>query len=250
LKWVQDELSQAGQRDHPHERADPAQGRELPESTDRIGVAPVKGSATLQRQRLGQHEEAITPVHQRQAASHEERQMQVDGTKHATHHRAEDEAHAEGRAQHAEALGALLGRGDVGDIGIGHGDIGLHGATDQADGDQHPQRGSHGRDEEAEHQAGEAQQQHRAAAMVIRQRAKDGRGQEVGKAEGEGHRAVPERMIGLVGREGAHQRRQHRDDQADRDHVDQHRHHDEAHAGGFDGTAGNCAIAHWLEFLK
>ena len=108
-------------------------------------------------------------------------------------------------------------------------DVRLHRAAHQAHRDQHPQRGRQRGDEEAERQAAEAEQQHRPAAVAVGQRAEDRRAEEVGDAEGERHHAVPERLVGLRAGEAADQRRQHRNDQADRHHVDQHRQHDERH---------------------
>ena len=89
----------------------------------------------------------------------------------------------------------------------------------------------HGGDEEAERQAAEAHQQHRATAKAVGQAADDGGAEEVGDAEGEGNDAEPHRLLGRRGGEAANQVRQHRDDQADRDHVDQHGQHDEGHRG-------------------
>jgi hypothetical protein len=158
--------------------------------------------------------------------------VQVDGAQQAAHRRAEDEAQAEHRAQHAEALGALFRRADVSHVGVGHRRIGLHAAAHQAHRDQHPQlRGQRG-GEEVDGQPAKAQQQHRPATEAVRQRAEDGRAKEIGDAEGEADDAQPEGLIRLRAGEAAHQRRQHRHDDADRHHVDQHRDHDEAHAGG------------------
>jgi len=165
-------------------------------------------------------------------ASHEERQVQVDGPQQPAHDRTEDEAHAEHRAQHPEALAALLGGADVGDIGLRDGRVGLQRATHEAHCHQHPQRRGQPRDEEAQRQPGEAEQQHRPAAVAVGQRPQHRRADEVGHAEGEGHHAVPEGLVGLRAGELAHQWRQHRDDQADGDHVDQHGDHDEGHRSG------------------
>jgi hypothetical protein len=170
--------------------------------------------------------------------------VQVDVAQQAAHHRAQDEAQAKGRAQLPVALRPLLGRRDVGHVGVGDGDVGLHRAAEQPHDDQHPQRRGHGRDEEAQRQAGEADQQHAAAAEAVGQAAQDGRGEEVGDAEGEGHRQLRQRVPRRRGREGAHQRRQHRNDEADGDHVDQHGQQDEAHARGTgpaDGLGGTRA---------
>ena len=125
------------------------------------------GSAALERQRLGQHEPAVQQVEQREAARGEERQAQVDRAEQPAHHRPEDESQAEHRPQHAEALGAILGRRDVGDVGVGHGNVGLHRAAHQANDDQHPQRGGHRGEQEAGGEAAEADQQNRAAAIPV-----------------------------------------------------------------------------------
>ena len=75
-----------------------------------LAVLQVNGAPALGRQRLGQHEIAVEQIDQRKAAGDEERKLQIDRAQQAAHHRPDDEAQAEHRAQHAEALGALFGR--------------------------------------------------------------------------------------------------------------------------------------------
>jgi hypothetical protein len=161
--------------------------------------------------------------------------VHVDGAQQPAQRGADDEAQPEHGTQHAKALGAFLGCADVGHVGIGHRGVGLHGPAHQPHRHQHPQRGGQRGGKEVERQAAEAQQQHRPAAVMVGQCAQDGRAEEVGDGEGKAHHAQPEGMVGLAAGEAAHQRRQHGHDDADRHHVDQHGHHDEAHASG---TAG------------
>ena len=239
---VEDELRKRGAGDHRDQDADAAEPAELGQRGDRIERrSPRERAALLRRQRLGQDEPAVEQVEQRQRAGGEERQAQVDRAEQPAHDRAEDEAEAEHGAEQSEALGAVFGRRDVGDVGVGDRRVRLHRAAEQAHDDQHPERRRHRGDEEAERERAEADQQHRPAAEAVGQRAEDRRRDEVGDAEGERHRAVPPRLVGLRRREAADQRRQHRHDQADRHHVDQHRDHDERHRRlAPAGVAGGC----------
>ena len=157
--------------------------------------------------------------------------MQIDAAEVATHRRPESEAQAEHRAHEAEAARAVLRRGDVGNIGIGHRRIRLHGPAEQAHHNQHPHRGGKPGDDEAQRQAREAEQEDGPPPEFIGQGAEDGRRDEIGHTERQRHRAEPEGLFGRRAGEGADEHRQHRHDEADRDHVDKDGQHDEGHRG-------------------
>jgi len=167
--------------------------------------------------------------------------MNADGAEQPADDRPENETDAEHRAQHAEALGPMLGLGDVGDIGIGDRGIGLHQTAHQTGCDQHGDRGGHCGRKKVQGQAAKAEQQHRSAPEAVGQRAQDRRAKKVGRSERKRHDAQPVSLVGRTLGETADEAWQHRHDDADRDHVDQDREHDEAHgrrAWGFVGQGG------------
>mmetsp|Transcript_26318 Transcript_26318/g.62508 ORF Transcript_26318/g.62508 Transcript_26318/m.62508 type:complete len:499 (-) Transcript_26318:2047-3543(-) len=229
---VQHELGQRAEGQHQHQRPDVIHPVQTLQRRDRIELAQFQRPAPLDRQRLRQHEEAVQPVHHRQAARDIEGQPHIDVPQQAADHGAEHETQAEHRTQLAEALGPVLRCGDVGHIGVGDGNIGLHRAGEQPHHHQHPQCRRRGGDEEAQRQPGKADQQHRAAAEAVRQRTQHRRAEEVGHAEGQRQHQETQCLLVVALGEQADDVWQHRHDQADADHVDQHRNHDEAHTGG------------------
>ena len=144
------------------------------------------GAAPLRRQRLGQHEAAVAArltSASAPATKNGSCRSMAPSRPPITGPRMKPRPNiAPSRPKRARAV---LGRRDVGDVGVGDRDVGLHRAAEQAHGDQHPQRGGQRGDEEAERQAAEAEQQHRPAAVAVGQRAEERRAEEVGDAEGE-----------------------------------------------------------------
>ncbi len=107
---VQHELRQAGAGRSPRtseptplssRQARAAQRPDWPRARRTAGAARAAATRAARSSRRARFSSAS-------AAGDEERQVQVDVAEQAAHHRAEDEAHAEHRAEQAEALGALL----------------------------------------------------------------------------------------------------------------------------------------------
>ena len=206
--------------------------------------------ALLLRQRFRQHEQAVAEVEDRQSRGEPERQAMVDVAEHAADQRADDEAQAERRADHAEALRAFFRRSDVGDVGIRSREAGRGRRRDDPADEQPRQVGRqrHEHEVQAEPQAGD--QDHRAPAIAIGESALDRRTEELHQRERERERTGPVRRGGGVATdELLHQVRQHRDDHPECQHVDQHGDEDEdqrglACAGGEGCVQGvsRCAV--------
>ena len=82
--------------------------------------------------------------------------------------RPEDEADAEGRAHEAEALRALAGSADVGDVGVSGRERGAGDARDRAPDEQPADRRREPHDEVVTAERQQREQQHRPAAEVHR----------------------------------------------------------------------------------
>ena len=98
-----------------------------------------KRPAPVRRQRFGQNQQAIQPVHRGQRSRCVKRQAQVDASEHPTEHRTQHEADAEHRAQSAQGLCALLHRRDVGHVRLADREVGRQPTTEHAGRHDHPQ---------------------------------------------------------------------------------------------------------------
>jgi hypothetical protein len=196
-------------------------------------VRPVEARrALVLGQRFGQHEPAVQEVAQRQHRCGPERPAQVDAAEPAAEHRADDEAQAERRADQAERLRALVRRGDVGDVGIGGGEAGRGDRRDDPADEQPRQRRRQRHEDEVQAQPEARQQDHRAPAVAVGQRALDRRGHELDRREHGAEDPDPVRGADDVAADHLFdQVRQHRDDQAEREDVDQDGDEDEGQRG-------------------
>ena len=136
----------------------------------------------------------------------------------AADERPQDEAQPERDADDPHAARAVLGRGDVGDVGLRHGDVRGRDAAEHAGGDQQRQRRRRAQQRHADRRGGDAPQQHRAPPDPIRQPPPDRDEQELhDRIHGAGHRrdevarAQPPRHPG-----------QERDHQPEPEQVDEH----------------------------
>ena len=156
----------------------------------------------------------------------------VEGQK-AADARTQQEADAERRAHPAEVAGALLGRRDVGDIGVGGGEAGGRRAVQHPAQQQPAERRREGHHQEVERQAEDRDQHHRPAAITIGEHAEHRAGDELHDAPGDAEDELPvggRRGRGRAGcpEERADQARQHRDHQPERQRVHHRRGEDEA----------------------
>src|SRR5260221_637615 len=217
-----------------HQESGHGEARELPmraqqhQRTDRIGLGDAKRRAPIARQRFGQHEVAVGDVHQRHRAGHPEWQPRIDLAKDAAQRGTEDEAQPEGRAHHPEGPGARFRGRHVGDGGEGGGEPRGRDPRDHA---PHEEPGEVRRERHEEIIAAEAEardQHHGTAPESIRKGAHHRHEQELHQAprgaeepEGLG------RDRGVAALEPLDHLRQHRDHDAQGEHVDHDRREDE-----------------------
>ena len=124
------------------------QSQQLPEGVE---VAQAEAVAHFRLERFLQGEVAEHCIRHGKAARKPDRQVQIDTSQDAADGRAENEAQPERNAHQAEVLGALLGLGNVRDIGLGAGDNRPGHAVDQA------RNIHHGQHQSQRHIAGEAE---------------------------------------------------------------------------------------------
>ena len=202
------------------------------ERADRIGAPPAERRALLRRQRFRKDQEPVEAVEQAQARRDPERQARIVAAGNAADRRPEHEAGAERDAEHAEQRRALVRLGDVGDIGIAGRDAGGANAGDDPPDEQPGQRRRQRHQDVVEAEPEIRQQDHRPPSEAIRQRAVDRREQELHQRPGGAEQAE---IVGAADRVAAdeieHELRQHRDDDADRQHVEQHGDEDEGEGG-------------------
>ncbi|MCW0450286.1 hypothetical protein NB705_003566 [Xanthomonas sacchari] len=228
-----DVVRQVGQEDHRGQREHLRVALQQAQRPEWVGVRPVHPrGASLRRQRFGQHPQAVEEVEQGQPGGEPERRAQVQAAEPAAQQRTDHETNAERGADDAVGLGALVGRGDVGDVGVGRGEAGRKHAGDHACQQQHRQalRQRHHHEVHAQPQA--RGQDHRAPAVAVGQCALQRRADELQGGEQEAEPADPAgRGSEVPAGEAAHQRGQHRDDDAEGQHVDQQGDEDEGDRG-------------------
>ena len=142
--------------------------------------------------------------------------MDADGGEDPAERRAEDEAHAEGGADEAHALGALLVRGRVGDVGLGRADVRAARAGDDARREEDPEAPREAEEEVADAARGEADEEDGTSADAVGHPPPDRREEELhdgvdadDRADGRAAHAVLARV-----------EREERDDHPEADEVD------------------------------
>ncbi len=232
---LRDAQQQPGAGEAHHHRV----AGEVAQRAEGVGALEREGPAVLRRERLRQHHEPPDGVEQREQARGEEGRAQgghveAEGERHL--HLAEegggqrpgDEAHAEGDADEAEVLGALLGRADVGDVGARGAEGRAADAGDDAAHEEPAQGGREGQQEVVEGLPEERHQQHRAPPVAVGDAAHDGREEELHQRVGGRQRADVEGGVGGAADEALHQPRQDGRHQPEAHDVEAHGDHDEA----------------------
>ena len=227
---LQHQLREDDQREHerPGCRSRGA-GRASSSARERVGPGERERRAPLLRQRFGHEKVAVSRVEQRKA-----RRRRKNGRRRSMPPSRPPiigpkmKPEAEGRADQAEALGALLRRSDVGRVGVRHREARPGRAADQPR-EQHP----------AERRArapaaGSATPSPSIDHSRIGRRPKrsesapsSGAQKNCISAVGDDQRAVPVGLQLAARRELAHQHRQHRQRDPDAEHVDEHDDEDE-----------------------
>ncbi|MGY3527999.1 hypothetical protein ACVISU_000767 [Bradyrhizobium sp. USDA 4452] len=165
-----------------------------------------------------------------QARRGPERQPRIDLAQQAAQRRSQDEAGAEGNPDLAEHRSALLRCSDVGDIGEHGGDAGRGDARDRPPDEQPDQVRRQRHQHVVRGKAEIRQQDHRPAAKAIGQRAQDRRADELHQGPDRAEHAEDAcRVGGVIADEALDQLGQDRDDDPEREHVEQQGDEDEDH---------------------
>jgi hypothetical protein len=197
-------------------------------SADPIGAGPAEWRPPLGRERLRQDQEAIERVGEAQTGGNPERQPRLDIAQEAAERGSEDETRAKGCADLAEHGGALVRRRQVGDIGKGGRDTRRGDAGDHPPYEQPGQRRRERHQHVVRSQPEIRHQHHGPASEPIRQRACDRREDELHQRPGGAKQAEDARgLCGIVVDEAFDELWQDRNDDAERQHVEQDRDKDE-----------------------
>ena len=160
------------------------------QSAGRVRAAPIERSAILGRQRLGQNEVCEHEVGEAQRRGDDERQAQVDVAEQPADSGTRDEPEAERRADVAEALGAFLGRRDVGKVSAGRRERRTERTGDHAADGKQRERGSEREQHVVRGHADEREQQHGPPAVAVGQRPQERREQELHQRVGGRERTI------------------------------------------------------------
>ena len=115
LQRLMGELKQEVQRRESAHVGRPDQGQR----SERVRTPPVERGAAFGRQRLGEHQQPVHRVRETERGGHPERRARSPLAEQPAHCRAEDEAHAEGRAEQPIRARAPVGGRDIGDVRVG-----------------------------------------------------------------------------------------------------------------------------------
>ncbi len=195
---------------------------------DRVGPAQLEAGPARLRQGFRQHQQAVEPVEQAQGPRDPERQARIDLAEQAAQGRTQDEAEAEGRADHAEGPCPLFRRGDVGDVGVGGGIAGRGDPRHDAADEQPGQARGQGHHQIVHRQAEVGSQDDRPPPEPVRQGAQQRRADELNHREHGGEHPEPGRRAGgVAAQEALHQPRPDGADHPHRQDIQGHGHIDE-----------------------
>ena len=167
--------------------------------------------------RFGQEEPRRHEVREAERRREPHRRLGRDAAQQAADRRAEDESQPERRAHQAHAAGAVLRRGDVGDVGLRGGNVRAGNAADDARDEQQHQRAGERERHVREAGAEQADQDDRLAADLVGPAAPDRREHELHQREARAQQ--PDRECGRAERLGVE--RQQRNDDAEAEQVDE-----------------------------
>ena len=201
---------------------------------DAAGTPPRLG-AELRRERFSQRENRDDQGQATKTGGHEGWQRYLDmgriaARQHAAECRPEHEAKPECRTQHAHALGPVLRRGDIGDIGLGDRDVAGRDALQRPRREQHPQRIGRAQPQIGQRRGRHADQHDRPPSNSIAEAAPERRRQQLQARIGRHQRGDCRwRSMEMLAVEG-----QQRNDDAESQEVDEYdqEHHD--HSGDLD----------------
>jgi len=155
---------------HGEERNHAAIFRKHLERAHGIGPRQREGPPLFARQRFRQHEIAIDEVQPRNARSYKKRHARTEFAKQPANRRSDDEAEPESSPHHAEGLGAIFRRRDVGEIGIGRRIRGPAQSCDDAANEQPDHRRRKRGEQIIDSQPSDREQQHRPPSIGVGER--------------------------------------------------------------------------------
>ncbi|MNU72936.1 hypothetical protein D3C71_624100 [compost metagenome] len=196
---------------------------------DGIGPPPAEGHTILGGQALGQDEQAVEEGHARQAARHPEGNARPELAQKTAQHRPQNKAAREGRTDQTIGPRAFFRLGDIGHIGVDGRETGRGDPRDQPPDRQPPQVRRQRHQRIVRRQPGAADQDDRAAPILVRQRADHRRGQELHPRPQRHKDAVQQTRARVRTDELLDQMRQHGDDDPHGHDVEHRRDKDEGH---------------------
>ncbi len=228
----QHRMGEVGQEGHARQSHQLVVRAEQTQRSHRVGACPLEGHAAFARQRLGQQEISADGVGKTEGSCDPERQAGVDRTQQSAQCRSQHKADAERRSDQPERAGSLLGRRNVGDVGIGGRETRRRDAGYDA-ADEQPGQGRCQRHQDiVEAQAQHRNEQHRTAAEAVGHGAQQGRGDELHQGPRGAEQAVDLGRSRRVAAEHAlHELGQHGNDDAEGDDIEQDDAEDEGHRG-------------------
>ncbi|MNE05720.1 hypothetical protein D3C80_982910 [compost metagenome] len=193
---------------------------------DRIGAPPAEGHPLLDRQALGQDEQAIEEGHARHEGGDPEGHARPELAQEASQHRPQDEAAREGRADQAIGPRAFVRFGDVGHVGVDGREAGRGDPRDQPSDRQPPQARRERHQHIVRRQSSAADQDDRTTPILVRQRTDHRRGQKLHPRPQRHKDAVQQPRPRIRADELLDQMRQNRNDDP-HGHDVQHRGHED-----------------------
>ena len=137
------------------------------ERAEGIGHVPGGFGAALFGKGFGKDKETVHGVGQTKYGGGPEGKAEVNVAEEAADGGADDEAHAEGRSEIAELLGAFIGRSDVGNVGEGARNVGGGNAGNDAADEEPSERGREGHKDVVETETETGDEDDRAAAEAV-----------------------------------------------------------------------------------
>src|SRR5207244_5285116 len=204
------------------------------ERADRVRAAERELFPMLGGERFGNEEVTVKPVRRAETSRDPEGQARTDVAEGTANGRTKNETEAKRDADHAESAGTFFFRRDISDVSHG----GRNTRSRESRNDPAEKKPANRRGErhynviQTEPEVGK--QDHRAPAEFVGQNAEDGRAEKLHQGEDGAENPVPDGgRVHVAAAKVEDQFRQHRRDQAEREHVEHDRDEDE----------GNCGLA-------
>ena len=219
-----------GQEVHHRQPGEHPVGAQQMQRAQRICALPAERRAPIRRQRFRQDQQAVKRVGKAQARRDPERQPRIHAAEQPADRRSENETGAERDTDLAEHRGALLGRRHIRDVGECRRNTCRGNARDHP-ADEKPGQGRRQRHQHIIEREPEIRQQHhRPPAEPVREAAEDRREEKLHHRPGGAEQTEdPRGARGIVVDKTFHELGQDRQDQTEREHVQEDGDEDEGH---------------------